>query len=73
VLFCVMEPIYEEIQELCLCADSKIMEDQKGRIEDGIHRTVVFLDEQRRHPRPLGPAISHPETNPKKYVCRAGD
>jgi len=54
----VMEPMYEEIRELHMCDDSTIAEDPKGRIEGGTRRTVVFLDEQRRHPRAQGPVIT---------------
>jgi len=54
----VMETIYGEIRELHVCDDSTVVEDLKGRIEGGTRRTVVFLDEQRRQPRPLGPVIT---------------
>jgi len=53
-----METIYGEIRELHLCDDSTVVEDLKGRIEGGTRRPVMFLEEQRRHPRPLGPVIT---------------
>jgi len=65
-----MEAKYGEMQELCMCDDSIIVEDQTGRIEDGTHRTVVFLDEQRRHPRPLGPVITLRPTPKNMFVER---
>jgi len=50
--------------------DSTVMEVLKGRIECGTHRTVVFLEEQRRHPRPLGPAITLRPTPKDMFVER---
>jgi len=40
--------------ELHVCDESTVVEDLKGRTESGTRRTVVCLDEQRRHPCPLG-------------------
>jgi len=36
----------------------------------GTHRAVVFLDEQRRHPRPLEPAITLRPTPKNMFVER---
>jgi len=65
-----MEPTFEEIRELHVCDDSTITEDLKGRIEGGTRRTVVFLDEQRRQPRPLGPVITLRPTPKNMFVER---
>jgi len=65
-----MEPmgLYEEIRELHVY--STVVEDFKGRIESGTRRTVVFLDEQGRHPRPLGPVITLRPTPKDMFVDR---
>jgi len=67
-----METICGEIRELHVCDDTTIVKDLKGRIEPiegGTRRKVVFLDEQRRHPRPLGPFITLKPTPKDMFVC----
>jgi len=66
----VMETIYGEIREVHVCDDSMVVEDLKGRIESGTRRTVVFLDEQRRHSRPLGPVITLRPTPKDMFIER---
>jgi len=63
----VMELIYEEIRELHDCDDSTIAEDLKERTEGGTLRSCSLMNSAGTW------TCYHPETNPKKYVCRAGD
>jgi len=68
-----MEHIYEEIytRSACVCMRTRwSWTTSKGRIEGGTRRTVVFLDEQRRQSRPLGPVITLRPTPKDIFVER---